>query len=93
MEDIFLWKDSNIFYNILCFLITENEKLFDRSDAKLYWVTVYHLFGLLHNVYVSLFAASLDIKSSIHVELDNLYRFRAGYLTGWNFVSTHTFCF
>ncbi|XP_075988375.1 uncharacterized protein LOC142984556 isoform X1 [Anticarsia gemmatalis] len=85
MEDI-LFKDSNIFYNILCFLITENEKLFDRSDAKLYWTTVYHLFGVLHHFYVSLFAAGLDIKSSPHIDLDNLYRFRAGYLTGWNFL-------
>ncbi|XP_047038475.1 androgen-induced gene 1 protein-like isoform X1 [Helicoverpa zea] len=85
MEEI-LWKDSNIFYNILCFLITENEKLFDRSDSKLYWLTVYHLFGVLHNAYITIFAAGLDIRSSDIVEIDNLYRYRAGYLTGWNFL-------
>ncbi|CAH0599906.1 unnamed protein product [Chrysodeixis includens] len=85
MEDIFL-RDNNIFYNILCFLITENEKLFDRSDSKLYWTTVYHLFGVLHHFYMSVFAAGLELKSSPIVEFDNLYRFRAGYLTGWNFM-------
>lgn len=86
MEDI-LFKDHNIFYNVLCFLITENEKLFDRSDAKLYWTTVYHLFGVLHHVYVSIFAASFDLKESDHTDVDNLYSYGAGYLTGWNFVS------
>ncbi|KAJ8707272.1 hypothetical protein PYW08_011406 [Mythimna loreyi] len=85
MEE-FIWKDSNIFYNVLCFLITENEKLFDRSDSKLYWTTVYHMFGVLHNVYISIFAATLDIKPSENTDLDNLYRYKPGYLTGWNFM-------
>uniref|UniRef100_A0A2H1W0M4 SFRICE_020070 n=1 Tax=Spodoptera frugiperda TaxID=7108 RepID=A0A2H1W0M4_SPOFR len=84
MEEL-IWKNSNIFYNVLCFLITENEKLFDRSDAKLYWTTVYHLFGVFHNVYITIFAAGLDIRSSPIIDIDNLYRFKAGYLTGWNF--------
>ncbi|XP_035455823.2 androgen-dependent TFPI-regulating protein isoform X1 [Spodoptera frugiperda] len=85
MEEL-IWKNSNIFYNVLCFLITENEKLFDRSDAKLYWTTVYHLFGVFHNVYITIFAAGLDIRSSPIIDIDNLYRFKAGYLTGWNFL-------
>lgn len=82
------WKDTNIFYNVLCFLITENEKLFDRSDSNLYWRTVFHIFGLLHHVYVGLFANTLEIESSDIPEIKILYTYRAGYLTGWNFVST-----
>ncbi|XP_041988240.1 androgen-dependent TFPI-regulating protein-like isoform X2 [Aricia agestis] len=80
-----LWRDSNIFYNVLCFLITENEKLFDRSDARLYWRTVFHLLGLLHHGYIGLYAVSLDLLSHPRPEIRNLYTYRSAYLTGWNF--------
>ncbi|XP_014364377.2 androgen-dependent TFPI-regulating protein isoform X1 [Papilio machaon] len=85
MED--LWRDSNILYNILCFLITENEKLFDRSDARLYWKTVLHIFSILHHVYVSLFAIKMEskLKNSEDLEIQSLYTYRVAYLTGWNF--------
>ncbi|KOB78954.1 Uncharacterized protein OBRU01_01438 [Operophtera brumata] len=80
-----VWKDYNIYYNILCFLITENEKLFDKSDAKLYWTTVIHFFASWHHYYVGNFASSIDLKSSNHLHLDNLYRYKLAYLTGWTF--------
>ncbi|KAL4710372.1 hypothetical protein ACJJTC_003769 [Scirpophaga incertulas] len=80
------WKDTNIFYNILCFLITENEKVFDRSDAKLYWKTVFHALCLSHHAYVGLFATSLDLVNHPKPEVQQLYTFRAAYLTGWEFV-------
>ncbi|XP_045782303.1 androgen-dependent TFPI-regulating protein-like isoform X1 [Maniola jurtina] len=80
-----LWKDSNIFYNVLCFLITENEKLFDRSDAVLYWRTVYHLFGILHHVYIGLFAMGLKIETHPNPDIRVLSTLGPGYLTGWNF--------
>ncbi|CAH2056631.1 unnamed protein product, partial [Iphiclides podalirius] len=80
-----LWKDSNILYNILCFLITENEKLFDRSDSRLYWKTVFHAFSIVHHVYISLFSLNLELENHPHVEVQALYTFRAAYLTGWNF--------
>ncbi|KAL4710355.1 hypothetical protein ACJJTC_003752 [Scirpophaga incertulas] len=79
------WKDTNIFYNILCFLITENEKVFDRSDAKLYWKTVFHALCLSHHAYVGLFATSLDLVNHPEPEIQQLYAFRAAYLTGWGF--------
>ncbi|XP_034838698.1 androgen-dependent TFPI-regulating protein-like isoform X2 [Maniola hyperantus] len=80
-----LWKDSNIFYNVLCFLITENEKLFDRNDAVLYWRTVYHFFGILHHVYIGLFAMGMKIESHPNPDIRVLYTLGPGYLTGWNF--------
>ncbi|XP_068621915.1 androgen-dependent TFPI-regulating protein-like isoform X1 [Battus philenor] len=83
MEEV--WKDSNVLYNVLCFLITENEKLFDRSDARLYWKTVFHIFSLLHHFYVSLFAAHLELETNPNVEIRSLYTYRVAYLTGWNF--------
>ncbi|XP_063370947.1 androgen-dependent TFPI-regulating protein-like isoform X1 [Cydia amplana] len=79
-----LWKENNIFYNILCVLITENEKLFDRSDARLYWKTVYHMFLILHHGYVANFGASLKLGID-HAEIRKLKKFRVAYLTGWNF--------
>lgn len=88
-----LWTDYNIYYNILCFLITENEKLFDKSDAKLYWTTVVHIFANLHHYYVGLFAANIKLEASEYVDLDNLYKFKFAYLTGWSFVSTLIFDF
>lgn len=87
MEDFILFRENNIFYNVLCFLITENEKLFDRSDARLYWKTVFHMFSILHHCYVGLFATSLDLGGSLEPEIKCLYTFRSAYLTGWNFVS------
>lgn len=80
-----LFKDHNIFYNVLCFLITENEKIFDRNDARLYWKTVYHVFSTVHHLYVALFAVGLELDKHDDVAIENLRRFRAGYLTGWNF--------
>ncbi|XP_063391686.1 androgen-dependent TFPI-regulating protein-like [Cydia fagiglandana] len=79
-----LWKENNIFYNILCVLITENEKLFDRSDARLYWKTVYHMFLILHHCYVGNMGASLNMDID-HFEIRKLKKFRVAYLTGWNF--------
>ncbi|XP_050359072.1 androgen-dependent TFPI-regulating protein-like isoform X1 [Nymphalis io] len=80
-----LWRDTNIFYNVLCFLITENEKLFDRSDANLYWRTVFHIFGILHHIYIGITAPSLDIATNPNPDIRILYTFKAAYLTGWNF--------
>ncbi|KAJ2938390.1 hypothetical protein O0L34_g13314 [Tuta absoluta] len=90
-----LYKESNVFYNILCFLITENEKLFDRSDAKLYWRTVLHVLALYHYAVVGLFAKDLELglKESQNEELYMLYRFRVAYLTGWNVLFQTTFLF
>ncbi|CAH0717050.1 unnamed protein product, partial [Brenthis ino] len=81
-----LWKDTNIFYNVLCFLITENEKLFDRSDSNLYWRTVFHIFGILHHTYVGISGTTFGIENSKIPDIRMLYTYRAGYLTGWNFV-------
>ncbi|XP_047541666.1 androgen-dependent TFPI-regulating protein-like [Vanessa atalanta] len=80
-----LWRDTNIFYNVLCFLITENEKLFDRSDSNLYWRTVFHIFGILHHVYIGITAPSLNVANNPNPDIRILYTFKEAYLTGWNF--------
>ncbi|XP_045528691.1 androgen-dependent TFPI-regulating protein-like isoform X1 [Pieris brassicae] len=85
MEDFILFRENNIFYNVLCFLITENEKLFDRSDARLYWKTVFHIFSILHHCYIGLFANSLHLDQSLVPDIKCLYTYRLAYLTGWNF--------
>lgn len=84
-----LWRENNIFYNVLCFLITENEKLFDRNDANLYWRTVFHMFSILHHMYIIVIAPTLDIENNPNPEISVLYVYKAAFLTGWNFVSTN----
>ncbi|XP_052754308.1 androgen-dependent TFPI-regulating protein-like [Galleria mellonella] len=81
----FLWRDTNIFYKILCFLITENEKLFDKSDAKLYWRTVFHILSIVHHFWIAIFAKNVDVISHSSLKVRDLYTFRFGYFTGWNF--------
>ncbi|CAK1593577.1 unnamed protein product [Parnassius mnemosyne] len=83
MDD--LWKDNNNLYKVLCFFITENEKLFDRSDARLYWKTVFHTFSIILHVYITAVASCFELENNPDVEIQSLHTYRAGYITGWNF--------
>ncbi|XP_026331314.1 androgen-dependent TFPI-regulating protein-like [Hyposmocoma kahamanoa] len=74
---------------------SENEKLFDRSDAKLYWRTVLHTFFIYHHAYVGSYSCGLEnaLKNSGEDKLRTLYTFRIAYLTGWNFAFQTVFLF
>ncbi|XP_026331305.1 androgen-dependent TFPI-regulating protein-like [Hyposmocoma kahamanoa] len=76
-------------------LIWENEKLFDRSDAKLYWRTVLHTIFIYHHAYVGSYTGGLEqyLKNSDEDKLRTLYTFRFAYLTGWNFVIQSVYLF